>query len=33
MGVEIRCIRIDGKNNHDISWPDFGEMNLNENKI
>ena len=31
--VEMRCIRLDGKNNYELTWPDYGYVKLNENKI
>lgn len=31
--VEIRCVRLDGKNNYEMTWPDCGYIKLNENKI
>lgn len=31
--AEIRCLRIDGKNSEEISWPDYGELQLNGKKI
>lgn len=33
MGIEIRCIRIDGKNNYETTWPDKGEIFLNDSRV
>lgn len=31
--VEVRCVRLDGKNNYEMTWPDCGYVKINENKI
>ena len=31
--MEIRCFRLDGKNNYSITWPDIGDIKLNDQKI
>lgn len=31
--IEIRCVRLDGPHNYDTTWPDLGELRINEKKI
>ena len=33
LNLEIRCFRLDGKNNYTITYPDIGEVRFNEGKI
>ena len=33
VGIEIRSIRLDGKNNYETSWPDKVELFLNDNRV
>ena len=27
--IEIRCIRLDGNHNNEITWPDFCQISVN----
>ncbi len=32
--IEIRCVRLEGmKNSHEVTWPDFGELWINNSKV
>ncbi len=31
--IEIRSIRLDGKNNYETSWPDKVELFLSDNRV
>lgn len=31
--IEARCVRLDGKNNYELTWPDYGYVKLNESKL
>ncbi len=31
--LEVRCIRLDGKNNYELTWPDYGYIKFNEAKL
>ena len=33
FGIEIRSIRLDGKNNYETTWPDKVELFLNDNRV
>ena len=34
LGIEIRCVKIEGaKNNHEITWPDLGCLIINGKKV
>ena len=32
IGIEIRSIRVDGKCLYETSWPDLGEITINDKK-
>ncbi len=29
IGIEIRCIRVDGKHYYESTWPDLGDIEIN----
>ena len=32
--MEVRCVKLEGvKNNHETTWPDYGELLINDKKV
>ena len=31
--LELRCVRLEGKQLYEITWPDSGELRLNQQRV